>query len=89
MDAFQHSRGVWFMAIFSTTHKTRIKPPSDATMTNLLLININAKSNDCTYGRQGVLDLYYSYRGTPQMCRCVTTARRPHSTEQVPSLTRH
>lgn len=57
MNAFQHLRGVWPMAIFSTRHKTRIKLPSDATMTNLLLININAKSSHCTCRLQVVLDL--------------------------------
>lgn len=46
------------MAIFSTTHKTRILPPSDATMTNFLLINIKAKSSHCAYGCQVVLDLH-------------------------------
>ena len=31
--------------------------PSDAIMTNLILININAKSSDCTYRSQVVLEL--------------------------------
>lgn len=56
---------------------------SDATMTNLVLININAKSSRSAYRSQVVLKLNSGLK--PR--RCANRLVLPHSTEQVPSET--